>query len=145
MTSSVAIEDLRELCRNFPQKGLAYWYFQFSDQATQNVCNMMKSFIRQLSWPTLLPTIKKMLDEHKARGSEPGIGELTNALDEVIDSIEGEVFIVMDALDECPQTTDRLERKELLGRIRTLLGKHSNNLHILATSRPGRDIVTWSG
>jgi hypothetical protein len=102
---------------------------------------MMKSFIRQLSWPTLLPTIK-MLDEHKARGSEPGIGELTNALDEVIDSIEGEVFIVMDALDECPQTTDRPERKELLGRIRSLLGKHSNNLHILATSRPERDIFS---
>jgi hypothetical protein len=138
-TSSAVIEDIQELYRNGPKKTLAYWYFQFSDEATQNVCNMIRSFIRQLSTSPLFDAVRRLWDEHKRRSSDPDIKELMGALDEIIDRLE-EVFIVIDALDECPQTADRPERGRLLVCVRNLLGRHGKNLHLLATSRPEYDI-----
>lgn len=139
-TSSTAIEDLRELCRNDSRRRLAYWYFQFNDKAAQSVCTMIKSFIRQLSPLPLPATTKQLWKDHNAAGSEPDIRELTDALGEIIGTLKREVFIVMDGLDECPQTSDQTEREGLLAHIRRLFGKHSTNLHILVTSRPEHDI-----
>ena len=133
---STVIEDLQ----NDRRKRSAYWYFQFSDDATQRICNMMRSFIRQLSTSPLPAAINQLWQDHKTPGSDPGIEELAKALDEVINNLGGEVFIIMDALDECPQTPDQPARKELLARIRNLLTKHSENLHILVTSRPEHDL-----
>jgi hypothetical protein len=145
--SSTAIEDLQGLCRNDSTKRLAYWYFQFSDKDSQKVYNMMRSFIRQLSSLPLLPAIIQLWNNHKTAGSEPDIGELAKALNEVIGNIEGEVFIVMDALDECPRTEDQPkmekfqpEREKLLRHINSLLDGGGRNVHILATSRPEPDI-----
>jgi hypothetical protein len=135
-TSSTVIEDL-EKRRN--EKRLAYWYFQFSDEATQVTCNMVRSFIRQLSISPLLEAINPLWEKHKRRSSDPDIAELIGILDNLIDNF-GEVFIVIDALDECPQMVDQREREKLLNLIRNLLSKHSKNLHILATSRPEPDI-----
>lgn len=132
------MEDL-ERHRNNPKARLAYWYFQFGDEATLVVCNMIRSFIRQLSVSPLPGVINQLWEKHKKRSSEPDIDELAKILDELIDSL-GEVFIVIDALDECPQTADKREREKLLGFIRHLRGKHDKNLHLLATSRPELDI-----
>lgn len=132
-TSSTAIEDLQS------KERLAYWYFQFDEEATQSTYNMIRSFIRQLSKSPLPRSIYRLWTEYKTRPGDPDIEELAKALDEIIDSF-GEVFIVIDAVDECPQTNDRPERKKLLGCIHNLLSKHSTNLHVLATSRPEHDI-----
>lgn len=140
--SSKAIEDLYTFCGNDPRERLAYWYFQFSDLATQSVCNMMRSIIRQLSSSPLPRAIYQLCERHRKAGSAPGVEELANALDEIISGLEGEVFIVIDALDECPQSIDQPERKELLSRIGHLLDKHIEHLHILATSRPEPDILS---
>lgn len=134
-SSSTIIEDLR----NNSKSRLAYWYFQFNDEATQNVCNMIRSFIRQLSSSPLPDAIRLLWNEHKRRSSDPEMRELAVVLDEIIGGL-GEVFIVIDALDECSQTADRPERKKLLGYLHDLLGKHCNNLHLLVTSRPEHDI-----
>jgi hypothetical protein len=115
---------------------MAYWYFQFSDDATQSVYNMMRSIIRQLSTSPLPTAINRLWKDHKMPGSDPGMNELAKALDEVIDSLGGEVFIVMDALDEYPQP----EREELLQVVLGLFHNHGENLHILVTSRPEHDI-----
>jgi hypothetical protein len=136
--SSTAIEDIQ----NKERKRLAYWYFQFNNDATQKISNMIRSFIRQLSTSVLPGGISRLWQDHNRTGSEPGIEELTQTLHEVIDSLGEEVFIVMDALDECPQTPDQPERVGLLALIFNLLGKHSENLHILVTSRPEHDIYT---
>lgn len=142
-TSSTVIEDIQELHRSDPKKKLAYWYFQFSDGATQSVCNMIRSFIRQLSTSPLCHAIHRLSD-HKRRSSDPDLKELAGALCEILDSLE-HVFIVIDALDECPQRADRVERKKLLGFLRALLDNRNKNLHLLATSRPEYDIHSELG
>jgi hypothetical protein len=100
---------------------------------------MIKSFIGQLSTSPLPSATRRLWDEHKKHSSDPDIKELSGALDEIINCL-GEVFIIIDALDECPQTADRPERKKLLDYIGHLLHKHRRNLHLLTTSRPEHDI-----
>lgn len=100
----------------------------------------MRSLIRQLSTTPLSDGISRLWHDHNRTGSEPGIEELAKVLDEVIDGHKEQVFIVMDALDECPQTPDQPERVRLLALLLNLSGKHSKNLHILVTSRPEHDI-----
>lgn len=100
---------------------------------------MIRSFIRQLSTSPFPEAIYRLSEKHKKCSSEPGIEELTKTLGDLIDVL-GEVFIVIDALDECPQTVGSREREKLLGLIHSLFRNHGNNLHILATSRPELDI-----
>jgi NACHT domain-containing protein len=100
---------------------------------------MVRSFIRQLSTSPLPGAINQLWEKHQRRSSDPDIAELIGILDNLIDSF-GEVFIIIDALDECPQIGDQREREKLLSLILNLLSKHSKNLHILATSRPEFDI-----
>lgn len=143
LTSSTVIKDLQHRCRNDPNAKLAYWYFQFDVSSSQSVYNMMRSFIRQLSSSPLLDTLTGLWKVHKTAGSDPGLDELTKVLDAVIDSIEGQVFLVLDALDECPFPADGPDvpdRKDLLVHICDLSEKHRKNLHILSTSRNETDI-----
>ena len=49
----------------------------------------------------------------------------------------GHVFIVVDALDECPQNGDR---EQLLAMISDMTSRSLDNLHVLVTSRREPDI-----
>ncbi|KAI9833766.1 MAG: hypothetical protein M1819_003499 [Sarea resinae] len=138
---STAIENLRALCLKDSRNRLVFWYFQFDDEATRSIQNMIRSFIRQLSTLSLPNAVDRLWEEHKRCGSEPSPKELTQALDEIIASLGGEVYIAMDALDECPWE----ERKKLFSWIDILLhreGQRRKNVHILATSRREPDIAS---
>ena len=51
------------------------------------------------------------------------------------------VFIVMDALDECPNTTGTPSaRDEVLQFVKDLVGSNHSNLFLCITSRPEQDI-----
>jgi hypothetical protein len=62
--------------------------------------------------------------------------ELKMALSWVVGSLE-DVFILVDALDECPRNTGR---EELLDLIRDIKSWSLSNLHLLVTSRREPDI-----
>jgi hypothetical protein len=54
---------------------------------------------------------------------------------------QGPVYIVMDALDECPTTsTVPSPREEVLDFVEELVGLHLSKVHICVTSRPELDI-----
>lgn len=95
---STVLEDLKRH-PNDPKDKLAYWYFQFSDDATQLVYNMIRSFIRQLSISPLPRVIYQLWERHVKCSSEPDIEELVKILSERIES-RREVFIVIDALGD---------------------------------------------
>jgi hypothetical protein len=53
------------------------------------------------------------------------------------------VFIIVDALDECPNTTGTPSaREEVLEFVEDLVGSKHSNLFICVTSRPEQDIQT---
>ena len=100
---------------------------------------MMRSFIQQLSPSPPLTSMLKVWETHKMARSDPSLDELSDVLHEII-RITRKVFLVIDALDECPQTSDRSERETLLKYINVYLNRHKNNVHILVTSRMEHDI-----
>jgi hypothetical protein len=94
--------------------------------------------IRQLSAgaDALPQEVLKLRDEYKRAAKRPGTDELAIVLKSIIGELRKDVFIVMDALDECPENA-RGDR--FLVQIKQLAGKYEN-LHILATSRREVDI-----
>ena len=54
----------------------------------------------------------------------------------------GPVYVIMDALDECPDTSDvPSAREQVLDLIKDLVGLQIPSLHICITSRPEADIT----
>ncbi|KAK5045892.1 hypothetical protein LTR84_008678 [Exophiala bonariae] len=138
--ASTIIRDLELFCLGSSTKKVAYWYFQFSDLATQDVRTMVRSLIRQLSTLPLHPVVRKLSEHHKDRGSQPSMEELNTTLDAVVRAFEGEIYIAIDALDECPETEIQSERAKSLNWMASLTAAHAKNLHLLATGRWEPDI-----
>jgi hypothetical protein len=57
--------------------------------------------------------------------------------------VQGPIYLIVDALDECPNDSGLpTAREEVLDLIDNLVGLHHPNLHICVTSRPEIDIQT---
>ncbi|KAL6812142.1 ankyrin repeat-containing domain protein [Trichoderma sp. SZMC 28015] len=77
------------------------------------------------------------LGEYKKKGMRPSTEELQNSL---ISTLRGfiNVYIVIDALDECPNINT--QREELMEILHYILDSNLNNLHLFCTSRKESDI-----
>ncbi|KAJ5240462.1 uncharacterized protein N7469_002053 [Penicillium citrinum] len=137
---STLIQDIEEDCSSDPSKFLGYWYFQFDSEATKNVDTMCRSLIRQLSRSPLTPDVIKIWEEHHLKGSQPDSKAISGVLHDLLSAIRGDIYLVFDALDECPENERSKERGLLLSLLEDLLERHSTKIHILATSRPEPDI-----
>lgn len=103
---------------------------------------MLSSIIRQLAAPAkeLPQEISALAEELRGSGRQPETRKLFSALNSVIKSIDKEIFVVIDALDECPEKADHANRQDLLNQIVELLSEQNRNLHLIATSRKEVDI-----
>ncbi|KAJ6028162.1 hypothetical protein N7540_003738 [Penicillium herquei] len=135
---STIIKDIEELCKNYSSKSLGYWYFEGTQHDSQSVEMMMMSLIRQLSQSPLRPSVRKCWGVDSKKGARPSRETITTILDDVFSDMPSDVFLVLDALDECP--TNGKERPHLLSLLVGLAEVHKKNIHILATSRPEQDI-----
>lgn len=130
------------IIKNLQEHGLnpAYWYFRFDHITSQDVSKMLRSIIRQLSFFPLPVAIQALLDRHNQHASEPSLEELITALNHIFEIFDGDIFIVLDALDECPNADKDRTRDQLLHCIKCLVTNGPSNLHLLVTSRPEPDI-----
>lgn len=138
MSSSV-IKHLREQFEPDPRTVLAYFFFSFSDPNKQKVDGMLASLLRQIcaSRPDT-PECILNLAKYKERGERPDTETLGKAVLAATHGFSG-VFIVIDALDECPSVTG--ERGKLLTNLSRIIATMSDNIHILCTSRAESDIL----
>ncbi|KAI0288055.1 hypothetical protein BC826DRAFT_721137 [Russula brevipes] len=142
---SAVIEDVKNT-RETAQRLIAYYYFDYKDASKRDVRGLLASLLFQLGdssdrcWDLLYRLYTKCRD-----GSEqPSDADLTKCLDAML-KLPGQVpiFIIMDALDECPSTTEiRSAREEVLAFVEDLVGSKHSNLFICITSRPEQDIQT---
>lgn len=130
---------------------LAYFYFQFSDKDTSTVDLMLRSLISQLSsWKGSPPTtLEDYASRHfrdsrypNKRGvtykdgiSQPSTSELSGILHGIAREL-GEVFLVIDGLDECE------DQDGLISVVDEILGWNAGHLHIFLTSRFDHDLQT---
>lgn len=119
----------------------AYWYFTFANQQKQSARACLHSIIAQL-YRRCKETPDVLLSKFDA--SKDGQHQLSHtALLEILHAIIKEfssVFIIIDALDECPKTKVKDGRKMLLETVHKVLSWKCPSLHLLCTSRNEIDI-----
>ncbi|KAF3765426.1 Pfs, NACHT and ankyrin domain protein [Cryphonectria parasitica EP155] len=116
---------------------LLYFYFDFTDSRKESLDNAVRSLISQLYYKE--PQSQKHLDllwSQKGR-EQPSTQELSSTFEKMLEDA-GEVWVILDALDEC-KTRDGSPAPGLLKWLENLHLRHKS-LHLLVTSRPENDI-----
>jgi hypothetical protein len=125
-------------CETNPSSAFAYFFFDGRDgqRGLQLVDSLIRSLIAQFATPYGgIPTALAKLYQscHDGR-SQPSVQSLQSVLFNIFESFEN-IYIVLDALDECT------ERKDLLKWIKRMASWKGSKLHLLTTSRPEEDIA----
>ncbi|KAN0141499.1 hypothetical protein V8E53_000744, partial [Lactarius tabidus] len=125
---------------------LTYFYFDFRDEEKQNVRNAVASLLIQLSAYSkhCCEIIHQLYSTHGKGTQQPSNGILIDRLKEMltVTARQQPIFIVLDALDECPDDGTPTPREEVLNLVVLLVRLQLPNLHICVTSRPEIDIQT---
>ena len=133
-----------ESCGEAGQASIVYFYFDFRDKEKQNARNLIKSLLIQLSAfsDPCCDIIRRVYSSHGNGTRQPTNDVLKNCLKEMLTIVaEHPIYIVMDALDECPDSPGMpTAREEVLVVLKDLVGLHHPNLRICVTSRPEVDI-----
>ncbi|KAJ4286967.1 hypothetical protein N0V90_012847 [Kalmusia sp. IMI 367209] len=135
--SSTVIESLE---KSFSTQPLLFFYFNFSDTQKQTLEQMVRSLISQLYYKCTdaQEQLEPLFSSCQNGRSQPSCETLCKALSKMIEHAK-EVWIVLDALDEC-QTRVGPSREELLEWIGEILSSEHMNVHLVVTSRPEHDI-----
>jgi hypothetical protein len=125
---------------------LAYFYCDFRDEEKQSCRHLVLSLLSQLTAQSDLccDILFSLHLAHDDGGRKPSDGALIQCLKEMLSlSTHGPVYLIIDALDECPNHTGLPTlREEVLDLIQNLVDLHLPNVHICVTSRPEIDIRT---
>ncbi|KAF7574509.1 vegetative incompatibility protein HET-E-1 [Pyrenophora tritici-repentis] len=136
--SSTIIEHLLQYCHGNISMVTTYFYFDFNDIQKQDPELMLRSLLCQLVQRSI--TIPKGVDALFSSCENGQRWPSVNALLEVTQQAAREftqVYVVVDALDEC------IQRSELMDMLETIASWRLDNLHLLMTSRKERDIEKY--
>jgi hypothetical protein len=123
---------------------MAYYYFDFRDVKKQDCYGLLSSLILQLSAESdsCFDILSQLYSGHGRGIRKPNIDAFKKYMTDML-SLPGQapIYIVLDALDECPNFPGRPSaRGEVLGLIEELVGLNLPNLHLCVASRPEMDI-----
>ena len=123
---------------------LSYFYFDFRDANKQNLDDLVRSLLTQLSArsDTRCDTLSHVYESHDRGTKQPSDDLLTRCLIRML-SIpdQPQIYLIMDALDECPDGSGiPSPRERVLRLLKELVDLHLPNLHVCVTSRPEIDI-----
>jgi hypothetical protein len=125
---------------------LAYFYFDFRDEDKRSRRGLLLSILSQLSAQSNLccGILSRLHSTHDRGTRKPSDGALKQCLKEMLSLPgQGPFYLVVDALDECPNNSGMpTAREEVLELINDLVGLCLPDLHICVTSRPEIDIQT---
>ena len=144
-TSSAIVQEVERM----HAAGLAtmgYYYFDFRDVKKQDCDGLLSSLIFQLSADSdSCYNILSRLYSDNSRGiRKPSISALKKCLKDML-SLPGlgPIYIIVDALDECPNFPGRPSARErVLDLVEDLVDLELPNVHLCVASRPEMDIRT---
>lgn len=142
-TSSTIIEHMNVYCSSKPDLLVAYFYFDFNDDKKQNAKNFLSSLIAQIcskmvNLPKELKNLYFRCNDGEYQADMPSLIETLKTF--AVGKELQHIFIVGDALDECPMN-ERDLRTELLDLLTEIRSWSMSNIHLLVTSRQERDIM----
>ena len=127
---SIVVDHLRKQFGN--ETGIAAIYCNYKDIEVQTPANLFASLWMQLveSHP-ISDNVKILHKKHINRSTRPSLSDILQVLrSEINDYCGSKVFIIVDALDECP------EDNEIRGTMLTELLALQSTVHLMVTSRP---------
>ena len=146
LTLSAAVIQHINALRDTGSATLAYFYFDFRDEQKQHVRDAVTSLLIQLSAYSkpCCDIIYRLYSTHGKGTQQPGDGILIDCLKEMltVTAQQKPIFIIMDALDECPDYGTPTPREEILNLVKDLVSLQVPKLRICVTNRPEIDIQT---
>ena len=123
---------------------MAYFYFDFRDADKRSRRNLLPSLLVQLSARSdpFCDVLSHLYKAHDDGVRQPSEGALIRCLKDMLTlPDQGPIYLIFDALDECPSTSGVPSfREQVLDLVKELVDLHLSNLHICVTSRPEVDI-----
>ena len=141
--SSAIIEDIRAI-RKAGLASLAFFYCDFRDDRKKELRGLLSSFLVQLyhQSDSYFHILSKFYIEHDKGSRPPSDDDLAGCLKDLL-NLGGlpPVYLIVDALDECPNpSVVRSPRAEVLNLLKELVKTKIENLRMCVTSRPELDI-----
>ena len=124
---------------------MAYYYFDFHDVKKQDRYGLLSSLLFQLSaeGKTYNEILSELYQDNADGTTMPTYGALIRCLEDIL-RLPGQapIFIIVDALDECPNIFGRplSAREEVLELMEELVDLKLPGLHLCVASRPEIDI-----
>jgi hypothetical protein len=123
---------------------LAYFYFDFRDKEKRDARSLVTSLLTQLSAYSepCCNIIFRLYSTHGNDAQQPNTGVLIDCLKEMLKVVAQQpVYIIVDALDECPDMSGIPNPREtVLTLVEDLVHMQLPSLHVCVTSRPEVDI-----
>jgi hypothetical protein len=143
LASSAIIDDIYAM-RKSGLVSLAFFYCDFREDQKKDLRGVLSSFLTQLYYQSdsYARILSMFYSDHDNGLRPPSDDALAGCLKDLL-RLPGQapVYLIVDALDECPDSSAILSpRAELLNLIEDLVESQIPNLRICVTSRPEIDI-----
>jgi len=123
---------------------MAYYYFDFRDVKKQDCYGLLSSLMSQLSADSnaCYNILSKLFSDNIRGTRKPNMDALKECLTEMLNLPgQGPIYIIVDALDECPNYPGRPSaREEVLDFVEELVNLELPDVHLCVASRPEMDI-----
>jgi len=123
---------------------MSYFYFDFRDANKQNLDDLVRSLLTQLSARSdpRCDILSHLYESHDRGTKQASDDLLTRCLKQMLSTPDQpQIYVILDALDECPDTSGiPSPRERVLQLLKELVELNLPNLHICVASRPEIDI-----
>jgi len=140
--SSSIVEDIISLQKS-GLASLAFFYCDFREDQKKDIRGLLSSLLLQLSRQSHLyrDILSDLYSEHDNGSRQPSDDTLVECLKEILKlPRQPPVYLIIDALDECPITASLSSRDGVLMLVAELVDSQVPNLRICVTSRVETDI-----
>ena len=141
--SSTIIEEVLDVCQT-GLATLAFFYFDFRDAPKKDVHGLLSSLLVQLSNQSdnFCTILSELYSAHNNGSRQPSEDALMKCLKDMLRLPgQGEIYIVVDALDESPDVSGYpTPREEVLMNVQELVELRLPHVHFCFTCRPEVDI-----
>jgi len=124
---------------------IIFFYFDFKDESKKNARGALSSLLAQLAAQSdrYSEILSALYSEHDDGSKQPTDEELRESFKNMLAvPDQAPIYIIIDAIDECPNSTGTPSpREKVLRLVEWLLELHCSNLWVSVTSRPEPDIA----
>jgi len=135
---SIVIEHIEETQTSDSTIACIFIFFNHQDKGNQTSWNLMIDILQQLirQQNDVSTPVRQLYDKYHLRASLPSLNELLFLIEHEMKRFS-KIWLIIDALDECPSHSGENTKEEFLRAIRQL----PHTLNILITSRHRKDMT----